>query len=164
MKDPLRSLEPVRVEQCKKHVAFAGNRRSSRRLWLSQVPSADLSGHRHRQGIAELDQPRILVRREPGPHERLDVRCEGRTRRGIRATPFLPDWAKQANCCLYQLRWSPELLRENPVTIVIPTKNQGDLLKKCISSLGRTVDAANLKLIMWMTSLMRKLPGATLSS
>ncbi|MFZ3375791.1 MAG: glycosyltransferase, partial [Chthoniobacterales bacterium] len=73
---------------------------------------------------------------------------EALTRRGIRATPFLPDWAKQANCCLYQLRWSPELLRENPVTIVIPTKNRGDLLEKCIASIVRTVDPARVKLIV----------------
>ncbi len=73
---------------------------------------------------------------------------EALTRRGIRASVFLPDWAKQANCCLYQLRWSPELLRENPVTIVIPTKNRGDLLKKCIDSIVRTVEAAHLKLII----------------
>jgi GT2 family glycosyltransferase len=73
---------------------------------------------------------------------------EALTRRGLRATVFLPDWANQANCCLYQLRWSPELLRENPVTIVIPTKNQGDLLKKCIDSLVRTVETTHLKLIV----------------
>jgi glycosyltransferase involved in cell wall biosynthesis/cellulose synthase/poly-beta-1,6-N-acetylglucosamine synthase-like glycosyltransferase len=74
--------------------------------------------------------------------------AEALTRRCIRATPFLPDWAKQANCCLYQLRWSPDLLKENPVTIVIPTKNRSDLLQKCLASLERTVDAASVNVII----------------
>jgi len=73
---------------------------------------------------------------------------EALARRCIRATAFLPVWAEQANCCLYQLRWLPELLRENPVTIVIPTKNRGDLLEKCVDSIMRTVDTAYVKLIV----------------
>src|SRR5207247_11128610 len=30
-------------------------------------------------------------------------------RRRIQAAPFLPDWAKKDNCCLYQLNWSHDL-------------------------------------------------------
>lgn len=73
---------------------------------------------------------------------------ENLRRRHLRAVPFLPDWAKASNCCLYQLEWSPDLLKENPVTIVIPTKNRGDLLRKCLASLERTVDGANVNVII----------------
>ena len=69
-------------------------------------------------------------------------------RRKLRAVPFLPSIAAKNNCCLYQLRWSKELLKENPVTIVVPTKNQTDLLKKCIASIERTVDPAFVSLIV----------------
>ena len=74
--------------------------------------------------------------------------AEALTRRCIRAVPFLPKWAKKANCCLYQLKWSPDLLKENPVTIVIPTKNRSDLLQKCLASLERTVGAASVNVII----------------
>ena len=70
------------------------------------------------------------------------------SRRNLRATPFLPDIAAKNNCCLYQLRWSSDILKENPVTIIIPTKNRGDLLQKCIASLRRTVDPAHVSLIV----------------
>ena len=74
--------------------------------------------------------------------------AEALTRRCIRAVPFLPKWAKKAKCCLYQLKWSPDLLKENPVTIIIPTKNRSDLLQKCLASLERTVDAASVNVII----------------
>jgi GT2 family glycosyltransferase len=73
---------------------------------------------------------------------------EALRRRNLRAAPFLPPIAAKNNCCLYQLRWSKEILKENPVTIVIPTKNRGDLLEKCIASLERTVNPAAVSLIV----------------
>jgi glycosyltransferase involved in cell wall biosynthesis/GT2 family glycosyltransferase len=66
----------------------------------------------------------------------------------IRATPCLPEWARMGNCCLYQLKWSDQLLKENPVSIIIPTKNRGDLLKRCLGSLEQTVDAASVNVII----------------
>jgi len=69
-------------------------------------------------------------------------------RRKLRAVPFLPSIASKNNCCLYQLRWSKQLLRENPVTIVVPTKNRGDLVEKCIASIERTVDPAFVKVLV----------------
>jgi glycosyltransferase involved in cell wall biosynthesis len=39
-------------------------------------------------------------------------------------------------------------MEHNPVTIVIPTKNRSDLLRKCITSLVRTVDAAYVKVVV----------------
>jgi glycosyltransferase involved in cell wall biosynthesis len=64
------------------------------------------------------------------------------------ARAFLPAWAEKSNCCLYQLEWSPDLLKQNPVTIIIPTKNRDDLLKKCLASLERTVDATHVNVII----------------
>jgi GT2 family glycosyltransferase len=74
--------------------------------------------------------------------------AENLQRRHIRAEPFLPAWARESNCCLYQLKWSPDLLKENPVTIIIPTKNRGDLLQRCLASLERTVDAAHASVLI----------------
>ena len=73
---------------------------------------------------------------------------ENLRRHHLRAVPFLPEWARKSNCCLYQLEWSPDLLKESTVTIVIPTKNRGDLLRKCLASLERTVDGANVNVII----------------
>jgi O-antigen biosynthesis protein len=69
-------------------------------------------------------------------------------RRRLRAVPFLPSIASKNNCCLYQLRWSQQILRENPVTILVPTKNRADLLEKCIASIERTVDPAFVQLLV----------------
>jgi GT2 family glycosyltransferase/glycosyltransferase involved in cell wall biosynthesis len=70
-------------------------------------------------------------------------------RRGLnQASPFLPEWAKQADCCLYQIKWSPELLKEHPVTIVIPTRDHAELLRNCVASLERTVDPDSVSLII----------------
>jgi len=69
-------------------------------------------------------------------------------RRGLRAEPFLPEIAKKNGLCLHQLRWDKGLLAEHPVTIVIPTKDRSDLLKRCVSSLARTVDKRFVKLLI----------------
>jgi GT2 family glycosyltransferase/glycosyltransferase involved in cell wall biosynthesis len=64
------------------------------------------------------------------------------------ARPFLPEWAENSNCCLYQIKWSSELLKQYPVTIVIPTKDRADLLRKCVASLERTLDSGSVNLII----------------
>ncbi|OYE05969.1 glycosyltransferase [Nostoc sp. 'Peltigera membranacea cyanobiont' 232] len=69
-------------------------------------------------------------------------------RRGLRAKTFLPPIAKQHGLCLHQIKWDNSLIAENPVTIVIPTKDRVDLLKKCISSLEKTVDRRFVKLLI----------------
>ncbi|WP_460207705.1 glycosyltransferase [Scytonema sp. NUACC21] len=69
-------------------------------------------------------------------------------RRGLRAKAFLPAIAQQHGLCLYQLKWDNSLLAENPVTIVIPTRDRVDLLEKCVSSLEKTVDKRFVKLII----------------
>lgn len=74
--------------------------------------------------------------------------AEALARRHLRATPILPDIAKHNALCLHQLRWDPAILRENPVTIVIPTKNRADLLATCLDSLARTVPRDSTKVII----------------
>jgi len=74
--------------------------------------------------------------------------AEAVRRRGLRAVPFLPEFAQRYALCLHQLRWDPSLLRENPVTIVIPAKNRADLLRHCLASLARTVPRASVRIVV----------------
>ncbi len=74
--------------------------------------------------------------------------AEALQRRGLRAEPFLPAFAQHYSLCLHQLRWDAALLRENPVTIVIPTKNRADLLRNCLDSLARTVPRDHVKVVV----------------
>jgi len=74
--------------------------------------------------------------------------AEAVVRRGLRAEPMLPEFAKNYALCLHQLKWSPDLLRENPVTIVIPTKNRADLLRTCLDSLARTTPRESVQVVV----------------
>ncbi len=69
-------------------------------------------------------------------------------RRGLRAEPMLPRFAKDYALCLHQLQWDPAILRENPVTIVIPLKNRADLLRTCLDSLARTTPRESVRVIL----------------
>jgi GT2 family glycosyltransferase len=74
--------------------------------------------------------------------------AEAITRRRLHAEPMLPDFAKNYALCLHQLRWSPDILRDNPVTIVIPTRNRLDLLRPCLESLARTTPRESVSIIV----------------
>jgi len=74
--------------------------------------------------------------------------AEAVARRHLRAEPMLPEFAKSYALCLHQLKWSPDLLRENPVTIVIPTKNRADLLRPCLDALARTTPKESVKVVV----------------
>ena len=69
-------------------------------------------------------------------------------RRGLRASVVLPPLMKEHALCLHQLKWDPALLAENPVTIVIPTKNRHELLRVCVASLDRTVNWSYARLVI----------------
>ncbi|MDB5763993.1 MAG: hyaD 1 [Herminiimonas sp.] len=69
-------------------------------------------------------------------------------RRGLKAMPFLPPLAKKYGMCLHQLKWKDSLCEGREVTIIIPTKDKADLLKRCISSLQSTVDSRFVKLLV----------------
>jgi GT2 family glycosyltransferase len=73
---------------------------------------------------------------------------EALERRGVRAEPRLPAIAVTNNWCLYQLSWPQDVLARNPVTIVIPTRDRGDLLRKCVISLQNTLPAGHVRLII----------------
>jgi glycosyltransferase involved in cell wall biosynthesis/GT2 family glycosyltransferase len=73
---------------------------------------------------------------------------EALERRGVEANPFLPSLMSEKNMCLHQLRWDTSLIQKNQVTIVIPTRDKVDLLRRCITSLERTVDPRFVKLII----------------
>ncbi len=74
--------------------------------------------------------------------------AEATKRRGLRAEPVLPEFARQYALCLHQLKWDPEILRDNPVTIVIPSKNRVDLLRTCLDSITRTTPLESVKVIV----------------
>ena len=74
--------------------------------------------------------------------------AEAVQRRGLRAEPVLPEFAKHYALCLHQLKWDPAILRDNPVTIVIPTKNRVDLLRTCLDSIARTTPIESVKVIV----------------
>ena len=74
--------------------------------------------------------------------------AEAVRRRGLRAEPVLPEFAKHYALCLHQLKWDAAILRENPVTIVIPTKNRADLLRTCLDSLARTTPRDAVQVIV----------------
>ncbi len=74
--------------------------------------------------------------------------AEAVARRGLRAEPMLPEFAKNYALCLHQLKWSADILRENPVTVVIPSKNRPDLLKTCLDSIARTTPRESVKVIV----------------
>ncbi len=70
------------------------------------------------------------------------------TRRQLRAEPILPQLAQDYALCLHQLKWSPDILRENPVTIVIPTKDRADLLATCLDSIAKTTPKESVQVIV----------------
>jgi GT2 family glycosyltransferase len=74
--------------------------------------------------------------------------AEAVARRGLRAEPVLPEFAKNYALCLHQLKWSPDVLREHHVTIVIPTKNRADLLRTCLDSLARTTPRESVQVVV----------------
>ncbi len=74
--------------------------------------------------------------------------AEAVARRGLRAEVMLPPLMKHYALCLHQLKWDPVLLAENPVTIVIPSKDHGELLKRCVDSIARTTPRDYVKVIV----------------
>jgi glycosyltransferase involved in cell wall biosynthesis/GT2 family glycosyltransferase len=69
-------------------------------------------------------------------------------RRKWAAAAFFPPAAHHRRRRFLQPRWSKELLAENPVTVVIPTRDRLHLLEECVELLGETVDWRYVKLII----------------
>lgn len=74
--------------------------------------------------------------------------AEAVARRRLRAEPFLPEFARHHALCLHQLKWDPALLAEQPVTVVIPSRNRPELLAKCLDSLARTVPREHVRVVV----------------
>ncbi len=74
--------------------------------------------------------------------------ADGLAARRLPAEPVLPELAKNYALCLHQLQWPPSILRDHPVTIVIPTKDRVDLLRTCLGSLARTTPRDYVKVVV----------------
>jgi glycosyltransferase involved in cell wall biosynthesis/GT2 family glycosyltransferase len=61
-------------------------------------------------------------------------------RRHLPAQAFQPAFAQKRGSLHHQLYWHARVLAENPVTIVIPTRDRSDLLERCLEALLLTVD------------------------
>lgn len=60
---------------------------------------------------------------------------EALERRGIGGKALQPDWARQANCGIFAHRFADDGAR---VAIIIPTKNNVEVLRRCLASLAKT--------------------------
>lgn len=69
-------------------------------------------------------------------------------RRGLRARPFLPDFAPLYGLNLHQLRWDAALLRENPVSLVLAVTSPGDAWPATVAALVRTVPVGTVQVII----------------
>lgn len=69
-------------------------------------------------------------------------------RRELPGQAFQPPFASDAGLADHQVFWQPNFLAENPVTIVIPTRDRSDLLERCIEALLQTVNWAHVKLVI----------------
>jgi glycosyltransferase involved in cell wall biosynthesis/GT2 family glycosyltransferase len=74
--------------------------------------------------------------------------AEALQRRGLRATPVLPAFARDHALCLHQLQWDPALLRENPVTLVIPHRNRAGQLRACLEAVARTTPRESVQVMV----------------
>ncbi len=69
-------------------------------------------------------------------------------RRAWPAEPFLPESGHHRRRSFQQLQWSPSLLAQLPVTIVIPTRDRLNLLQECVELLEETVDWTHVRLVI----------------
>ena len=69
-------------------------------------------------------------------------------RRGWPAGAFHPSFARRRKISHHQIHWESSALAQNPVTIVIPTRDRCDLLERCLEHLFLTVDWRHAKLII----------------
>ncbi|SDS25451.1 glycosyltransferase [Opitutus sp. GAS368] len=92
--------------------------------------------------------PRELDPADPSYEQARRTLADAATRRGWAAQPFLPECGHQRRARFHQLRWSPALLAQLPVTIVIPTRDRLHLLQECVERLEETVDWSHVKLVI----------------
>lgn len=72
---------------------------------------------------------------------------EALERRKIKARAIIPDFAQKANLGIYKIRFSANDYNEK-VTIIIPTKDKADLLKRCIKSIKEKTNYKNYDILV----------------
>ncbi|MFZ2976081.1 MAG: glycosyltransferase [Candidatus Moraniibacteriota bacterium] len=72
---------------------------------------------------------------------------EALDRRGIKATAVIPDFAEKSRIGVYKLKFNPKDYQEK-VTIIIPTKDNIPLLKRCIDSIKEKTNYSNYEILV----------------
>jgi glycosyltransferase involved in cell wall biosynthesis/GT2 family glycosyltransferase len=78
----------------------------------------------------------------------LDVVNLALKSRGLAAEAFVPTPPFPGDRAVVQLRWSPDYLARQPVTIVIPTRDRLDLLQRCVQRLEQTINWQHVRLVI----------------
>ena len=92
--------------------------------------------------------PRELDLADPSYDQARRALADALARRQWAAQPFLPECGHHRRERFHQLRWSPALLGQLPVTIVIPTRDRLHLLQECVELLEETVDWRHVRLVI----------------
>src|SRR5208283_713471 len=71
---------------------------------------------------------------------------EALVRRGMHAVAYQPDWAIRAGACIFSHRFT--LVNPPLVTIIIPTKDQVKVLKRCVNSIVEKTDYPNYEILI----------------
>ncbi|MCC6415288.1 MAG: glycosyltransferase, partial [Opitutaceae bacterium] len=112
-------------------------------LTAAQVRHLPLIGcHTHAEAPRETDPA------HPAVEQARRALVDTAQRRGLAAAPFLPETGHHRRLGYHQWRWSPDLLAQLPVTIVIPTRDKLHLLQECVELLEETVDWRHAKLVI----------------
>ena len=113
------------------------------RLDPAHVAHIPLVCHHARAGA-----PRETDLADPSYEQARRALADALARRGWAAQPFLPESGHRRRERFHQLRWSPALLEQLPVTIVIPTRDRLHLLQECVELLEETVDWRHVRLVI----------------
>jgi O-antigen biosynthesis protein len=117
--------------------------RVSERLTAERVAHVPLICH---HGCGEVSEELDLS--DPAYEQARAALEDAARRRGWAADPFLPASGHHRQRCFQQVRWRADFLQENPVTIVIPTRDRLHLLQECVELLEETVDWRFAKLVI----------------
>jgi len=68
-------------------------------------------------------------------------------RRGIRASVGIPAFAEEKNVAMFKINYHRNFYNE-PVTIIIPTRDRADLLSRCVSSIQKKTDYEDYRILI----------------
>lgn len=112
-------------------------------LTAEQVNHIACVCYHHRAGRSQQTDPA-----EKSVEQARQALAEAMHRRGLEASPFLPETGHKRRLRYHQLRWAPSVLKDLNVTIVIPTRDKLHLLQECVELLEETVNWTRAKLII----------------